>query len=177
MEIKECIETRRSTRKYKYEPISKEVIEDIVKKGQLAPSWKNSQTPRYYVALSTESIEKVNSLLPDFNKERTQGVGAYIVTTAKKGLSGCNAEGEYFSHLGNGYECFDNGLAVENMALYAHSLGYSTLIMGLFDEAGLRSYLGVPDDEDIVIVLALGKKDIEPKMPERKRIEEVLKIF
>ena len=177
MEIKECIETRRSMRKYAFEPISKETIENIVKAGQYAPSWKNSQTPRYYVAISSEAIAKVNSLLPDFNKERTQGVGAYIITTAKKGLSGCDADGEYFSHLGNGYECFDNGLAVENMLLYAHSIGYSTLIMGLYDEAGMRGYLNVPGDEDIVVVVALGKKDKEPRMPERKPLDEVLKIF
>ena len=177
MEIKECIETRRSMRRYAYESISRETIEDIVKAGQYAPSWKNSQTPRYYVALSDEAREKVSSCLPDFNKDRTQGVGAYIITTAKKGLSGCDENGEYFSHLGNGYECFDNGLAVENMALYAHSLGYSTLIMGLYDEAGLRDYLGVPANEDIVIVLALGKRDKEPRMPERKPLSEVLKIF
>lgn len=177
MEIKECIEARRSTRKYAYEQVSRETIENIVKAGQYAPSWKNSQTPRYYVALSDEARAKVHSCLPDFNKERTQGVGAYIITTAKKGKSGCNSDGEYTSHLGNGYECFDNGLAVENMLLYAHSLGYSTLIMGLFDESGLRSYLGVPSDEDIVVVIALGKGDTKPNMPERKPLDDILKIF
>jgi nitroreductase len=105
------------------------------------------------------------------------GVGAYIVTTAKKGLSGCNREGEYFSHLGNGYECFDNGLAVENIVLYAHSIGYSTLIMGLFDEGALRQLLNIPSDEDIVVVLAVGRRDIEPQRPERKATDEILKIF
>lgn len=177
MEIKECLETRRSTRKYQYEKIDKPTIEKIIKAGQLAPSWKNSQTPRYYVALSDEARERVHSCLPDFNAERTQGVGAYIITTVKKGRSGCNQNGEYFSHLGNGYECFDNGLAVENMLLYAHSLGYSTLIMGLYDEAALRAYLCVPSDEDLVVVIALGKKDTEPTMPERKPLDEILKIF
>ncbi|MBQ8546471.1 MAG: nitroreductase family protein [Clostridia bacterium] len=177
MEIKECIETRRSTRKYQYEPIKREVIEEIVKVGQLAPSWKNSQTPRYYAAITEEAVEAVRSCLPGFNAERTHGVGAYIITTVKKGMSGCNADGEYFSHLGNGYECFDNGLAVENMLLYAHSLGYSTLIMGLFDEKALRTYLGVPKDEDLVVVIALGKKDVEPTMPQRKALDEILKIF
>lgn len=177
MEIKECLETRRSTRQYAYAPISKETIEDIVKAGQLAPSWKNSQTPRYYVAMSSEAIKSVSDALPDFNKERTEGVSAYIVTTVKKGRSGCDREGKYFSHLGNGYECFDNGLAVENMLLYANSIGYSTLIMGLFDEPTLRTYLEVPSDEDLVVVIALGKKDIEPEMPERKPLDQVLKIF
>ena len=177
MEIKECIEGRRSIRKFNGVPISREDIEEIIKAGQCAPSWKNSQTARYYVALSPEAVERVNACLPDFNAERTQGVGAYIVTTVSKGQSGCNSDGEYFSHLGNGYECFDNGLAVENIALYAHSLGYCTLIMGLFDEGALRSYLGVPSGEDIVVVIAIGKTDKKPRMPERKPLEEVMKIF
>ncbi len=177
MEIKECIKGRRSVRKYAYEKIEREVIEELIKAGQYAPSWKNSQTPRYYAAISEGAISAVNSCLPDFNAERTMGVGAYIVTTAKKGLSGCNRDGEYFSHLGNGYECFDNGLAVENIVLYAHSIGYSTLIMGLFDEGALRQLLSIPDDEDIVVVLAVGRRDIEPQRPERKSTEEILKIF
>ena len=63
------------------------------------------------------------------------------------------------------------------MLLYANSIGYSTLIMGLFDEPTLRAYLGVPSDEDLVVVIALGKKDIEPEMPERKPLDQVLKIF
>ena len=68
-------------------------------------------------------------------------------------------------------------MAVENIALYAHSLGYCTLIMGLFDEGALRSYLGVPSGEDIVVVIAIGKTDKKPRMPERKPLEEVMKIF
>ncbi len=177
MEIKECIKGRRSVRKYAYEKIEREVIETMVKAGQYAPSWKNSQTPRYYAAITEEGIEAVRTCLPDFNAERTEGVGAYIITTAKKGRSGCNSNGEYFSHLGNGYECFDNGLAVENMILYAHSIGYSTLIMGLFDEPSLRQLLDVPSDEDIVVVIAVGKRDVDPQRPERKATESVLKIF
>ena len=177
MEIKECIETRRSIRKFNGECVKKEDIEKMVEAAQCAPSWKNSQTARFYCALSSVAIEKVNSCLPDFNAERTQGVGAYIVTTVNKGQSGCNENGEYFSHLGNGYECFDNGLAVENMILTAHSLGYATLIMGLFDEGALRSYLGVPAGEDVVVVVAVGKTDKKPRMPERKALDDVLKMF
>ena len=177
MEIKECIETRRSIRKFNGECANKEDIVKMIEAAQCAPSWKNSQTARFYCALSSEAVERVNACLPDFNAERTQGVGAYIVTTVNKGQSGCNENGEYFSHLGNGYECFDNGLAVENMILCAHSLGYATLIMGLFDEKALRSYLGVPNSEDLVVVVAVGKTDKKPRMPERKPTDEVLKIF
>ena len=177
MEIKECIETRRSIRKFNGAEVLRADIEEMIRAAQCAPSWKNSQTARFYCALSPEAVEKVNACLPDFNAERTQGVGAYVITTVKKGLSGCDGDGNYFSHLGNGYECFDNGLSVENLVLSAHSLGYATLIMGLFDEGALRTYLGVPSDEDIVVVIAVGKTDKKPRMPERKPLDEILKIF
>ena len=177
MEIKECIKGRRSVRKYAYEKIERSVIEEIVKAAQYAPSWKNTQTARYYAAITPEAIDAIHSCLPSFNRERTEGVGAYIVTSLKKGLSGCNSEGQYVSHLGNGYECFDNGLAVENMLLYAHSLGYSSLIMGLFDEARLRVVLDIPADEELVVVVALGRRDVDPQRPERLATDDVLKVF
>ncbi len=177
MELKECIEARRSIRRFNGLGVEREDVEKMIKAAQCAPSWKNSQTARFYCALSPEAVKKVNACLPDFNAERTQGVGAYIITTVKKGLSGCDSDGNYFSHIGNGYECFDNGLAVENMILTAYSLGYATLIMGLFDEAAIREYLGVPSDEDVVTVVALGKTDKKPNMPERKPLDEILKIF
>ena len=86
MEIKECIKGRRSVRKYAYEKIEREVIETMVKAGQYAPSWKNSQTPRYYAAITEEGIEAVRTCLPDFNAERTEGVvgiGSTVVCVNK----------------------------------------------------------------------------------------------
>ncbi len=177
MELNNCIKQRRSIRKYAPCQIDKATIEEIVMAGQLAPSWKNSQTPRYYAVISEQGKKKLRSLLASFNAERTSGAGAFIVTTVKKGLSGCDSEGKYFSHLKNGFECFDNGLAVENMLLKAYELGYGSLIMGLYDEKAIREYLSVPENEDIVVVIALGKSDICPDMPERKDINEVLKVF
>jgi hypothetical protein len=49
--------------------------------------------------------------------------------------------------------------------------------MGLFDEASLREYLGVPGDEDIVVVIALGKKDKDPRVPPKEEINSILKVF
>ena len=47
MDVKTCIETRRSVRRFEDRPISREVISDAVRLAQLAPTWKNSQTVRY----------------------------------------------------------------------------------------------------------------------------------
>lgn len=175
MELKNAIFGRRSIRKYAPCVVKKEEIEEMVKCAQASPSWKNSQTARFYVALSDDARENVRKCLASFNYERTENTGAYIVTTVVHGISGYTSSGD--THLGNGFECFDNGLAVENLLLKAYEMGYGTLIMGLYKEKELRELLNIPNSENIVVVIALGKADIDPEMPERNETEEVLKIF
>lgn len=176
MELKNCINERRSIRKYKYEEISVKTIEELILMAQKAPSWKNSQTARYYAVVSKEGREALHSRLASFNRERTSEAGAFIVTTVVHGISGYTAEKEP-THLGNGFECFDNGLAVQNLLLSAYEKGLGSLIMGLYDEKGIRELLSIPEGENIVAVIALGKGDISPEMPPRKPLSEILKVF
>ncbi len=176
MELKTAIFERRSIRKYAPCVVKREEIEELIACAQAAPSWKNSQTARFYVALSDEARAAVRERLASFNRERTQNVGAFIVTTVVHGISGYMGDGSQ-THLGNGFECFDNGLAVQNLLLRAHEMGYGTLIMGLYKEDGLRELLSIPDGENIVVVIALGKADVSAEMPERNEIEKVLKVF
>ena len=175
MELTIAINGRRSIRKYAPCVVKREEIEEMIRAAQAAPSWKNSQTARFYVALSDEARAAVRGGLASFNFERTENVGAFIVTTVVHGISGYMANGP--THLGNGFECFDNGLAVENMLLKAHELGYGTLIMGLYKPDKLRAFLGIPEGEEIVAVVAVGKADVEPEMPERNDLDTVLKVF
>lgn len=176
MELKNAIFGRRSIRKYAPCVVKREEIEELVACAQAAPSWKNSQSARFYVALSDEAKAAIRERLASFNRERTENVGAFIVTTVVHGISGYMGDGSQ-THLGNGFECFDNGLAVENLLLRAHEMGYGSLIMGLYKEEKLREYLSIPDGENIVAVIAIGKADTEPEMPERNEIEKVLRVF
>lgn len=175
MELKNAIFGRRSIRQYAPCEIKKEEIEELVRCAQASPSWKNSQTARFYAAITSDGIEGVRGCLASFNYDRTANAGAFIVTTVEHGISGYTAQGS--THLGNGFECFDNGLAVENLLLEAYEMGYGSLIMGLYKEKELRALLNIPENEHIVTVIALGKADIDPEMPERNSIDKVLKIF
>ena len=87
MEFSKLLEERRSIRAYKAgAKISKEEIEQMIYAAQQAPSWKNSQTGRYFVALSDEAVKALrNTCLPGFNYERTENVCAFIVTAFEKG--------------------------------------------------------------------------------------------
>ncbi|MBQ7906849.1 MAG: nitroreductase family protein [Clostridia bacterium] len=174
MELTKAIYERRSIRQYTYKEVSDEEIKELVAAAQMAPSWKNTETARFYVAKSEKAISDVRGMLASFNKERTEGVGAFIVSTVVKGESGY-VRGEP-THLGNGFECFDNGLAVENLLLKAYEMGYGTLIMGLYHEKEIREYFEIPDSEAIVVVIALGKADICPETPQRKELDSILTI-
>ena len=176
MELSNAIKGRRSIRKYAPCVVKKEEIEEIIRAAQLSPSWKNSQTARFYVALSEEAKDMVRRSLASFNYDRTENAGAFIVTTVVHGISGYMADGEG-THLGNGFECFDNGLAVQNLLLKAYELGYGTLIMGLYDEKKIKEIFDVPQNENAVVVIALGKGDNCPDMPQRKDLDEILKVL
>lgn len=173
MDVKTCIETRRSIRGYTAEPVSREDIREVIHAAQMAPSWTNSQVSRYYVA-DGENAKDVFDRLPGFNQTNTANVPAFIVTTVVKGISGYRRDGSA-THLGNGFECFDNGLQVQNLCLRAHDLGLGTLIMGAYDEPSIREYFAIPETEAIVCVLALGRPNGEPSGTNKRRpIEEVL---
>ena len=176
MELTKCINERRSIRKYKEAEITKEEIEELIKAAQMAPSWKNSQTARFYVAHSQKYKEKMIDALPSFNKERAKDASCIIVSAIVKGISGYNAEGEAITHLGNGFECFDNGLAVENLCLKAYEMGYGTLIMGLYKENVIREIFEIPENIAIATVIAVGKADVCPDAPQRNEACEVLTI-
>lgn len=165
MEFEELVKNRRSCRSFKEDRITKQEIETIISTTLMAPSWKNSETGRYYVALEEETIEQVYNCLPDFNKVSSKGA-AYIIATFKKGISGAGDD-----HWGS----YDLGLQNAYLILKAKELGYDTLIMGLRDEDKLRELFNIPDDEIMLPVIAIGKRSKDLNLNPRKDISEILK--
>ena len=179
MEFSKLLEERRSIRDYaKDTVINREELEQMIYAAQQAPSWKNSQSGRYYAVISKDNAELLRTTcLPGFNRDRTVGAAGYIVTTFKSGNAGFAPDGTPTDALGNGWGAYDLGLQNANLLLKARELGYDTLIMGLRDEAKLREMLSIPDDEIMVAVIAIGKRASEPTKPSRKDIEEIVKFF
>ncbi len=174
MELEKCIGKRRSIRKYRDEPVDRLMIEQVIQAAIYAPSWKNSQVSRYYVVDKPAQREKLLACLPEFNQKSVKDAPVFIVTTVVKDRSGYNRQGEPDTHLGSGFQYFDNGLQVMNLCLKAYDLGLGTLIMGIYDEKEIREYLEIPETENIVVVIALGYSDEENDMPRRKGVKDVL---
>ena len=179
MEFEKLIEERRSIRKYNSSRrATKEQITAMVQAAIQAPSWKNSQTARYYAILEEAKCEEFSeSCLPQFNRDSSKGA-SYLVTTFVKNRAGYNREtGAPDNECGNGWGYYDLGLHDENFILRARELGLDTLIMGIRDEKAIREALSIPENELLGAVIAVGYRAINPDKPKRKTVDDILKLF
>ena len=171
----EIVANRRSVRSYdSSRKISEEQIRTLIATTQEAPSWANVQATRYYVVMSEE---KLNKVLPSMlaNQEKASTAPVLIVTTYKQNQSGF-FNGEAANEVGNSWGAYDAGLSNAFLVLKAKEMGFDTLIMGLRDADGLKKALDIPSDETVMTVVALGYGNQVSKRPDRKALDEVLKI-
>lgn len=178
MNFNEAVSARRSIRAFDPEKkVTREQIEELISCAIEAPTWKNSQTGRYYVALSDEAVQAVKEALPGFNQNSTKDASAYIVTAFVKNRSGYEKDGTPTTELAaNEWGVYDLGLANENILLKAADMGLGTLVMGIRDAAKLAEYFEIPEDQCVVAVLGVGYPAVEPVMPVRKTVEQVAVI-
>ena len=172
MELQTCIEQRRSVRKYKNQSVPRELIREIIKAATFAPSWKNSQVSRYYVAEGNAKKE-LASYLGEFNRRNVQDAPVLIVSTVVNKRSGFTRAGEYETHLKDGFQYYDCGMQSMNLCLKAYELGLATLVMGIYDEAAIRKLFDIDESQIIVAVTAVGYADGETSMPKRKSVDDI----
>lgn len=179
MELNTILEKRRSIRKFQAgRKVSEETIRELIQAAIQAPSWKNSQTARYYVVTSEKLLEEVRQeCLPAFNQASSGDAPALIVTTFVHSRSGFERDGSPSNELGNQWGAYDLGLHNQNLILKAAELGLGTLIMGIRDGEKLRELLEIPETETVVAVIALGCPDVSPEKPKRKSVDEITKFY
>ena len=175
MEFNALIDARKSIRKYQA-GIGHEALVSILKEAQRAPSWKNQQTARCYAVETPDILEDLRaSALPAFN-QNSSAHAALIVTTYVKNVVGFN-DGAPANEIGNGWGAYDLGLHDAYLVLAAKNAGYDTLIMGIRDADVIREKLGIPVNEEIMSVIAIGKAGEEPAARPRKDLNEVTRFF
>lgn len=171
----EVVYKRRSIRTYDAnKKVSKEQILELLKCAQQAPSWKNSQTARYYAVFDTEKLAEVRQGLALQNQIVTKDVNVLLVTTYVKNRSGFTREGIAENELGNGWGCYDLGLQNAFLCLKAADMGLDTVILGLRDADALRQALNIPETEDVGAVIAVGYRTTDVPAPKRKEPEEIV---
>lgn len=176
MTAKECILGRRSIRKFKADPVSHELLTQIVETASYAPSWKHTQITRY-IAIEGELKEKIaaegTSLYPP-NGTIISNAPVLIAVTVIKNRSGFERDGSYSTPRGDGWQMYDAGIASQTFCLAAYEQGLGSVILGLFDQDTVASMLQLPEDRELVALIPVGYPDETPVAPRRKPVEDLL---
>ncbi len=179
MEVLEAIKTRRSIRRYKATPVDDKTLQLVLEAARWAPSWKNTQCWRFIVVRDSnikaelaQALGKVSDA-PNPSTDAIRNAPVVIVACAELGKSGYD-KGELATDKGDYWYMFDVALAMQNLALAAHSLGLGTVHIGLFDAKKVASILGVPPGFCVVAITPLGYPDQEPKTSPRRELSQTV---
>ena len=174
MELREVMQKRKSIRQYLTTPVEEEKVKAMIEAAILAPTWKNAQEIRYYVAVSEEKRQAVLDALAEGNRKKTQNAPVFLISAVILNRAGFQKDGTADNELGNGWGYYDLGLQNENLILKAKELGLDTLIMGIRNAEKIHEMLQIPETEQVVAVIAVGYRDIDPEKPKRKTPEAIL---
>lgn len=174
-QVLETIKQRSSARAYTNEKLTKSELGIILEAGMQAPTGMNRQEIRFSVAAGD------NPVLAELDEEKRRLRGqekqphnfyyeapTVIFLSAEDGFR---------------WSILDAGIAVQNMALAAESLGLGTLIIGCVHDAlhgGKKEYfsrlLQIPEGYSFQIALAVGHK-ADDKAPHEYDFEKQVTII
>lgn len=145
MEFNEVIKNRFSCKKFSDKPLEKDVLEKILEAGRLAPTAKNLQEQHIYVASSKEALEKIDASTPC-----RYNAGTVLVVAFDKN--------NVFTYPGgkrdSGVE--DAAIVATHLTLAAYNEGVDGCWLNFFDPEKLAESLGLPENEEILMLLDLG---------------------
>lgn len=174
----ECIKTRRSIRRYLPKKVAHSAIEELIECVRWAPSWNNCKAVRYTVVEKAEHLQILaNTLVAPENIHIVKNAPLIFVISNVKKRSGYERDGHLSSSKGESWEMFDAGVACQTLCLAAAELGLGTVIMGTFDEKGISKYIDLPENEEIIALVACGYADEVPVPPRRKAVGEILRYL
>lgn len=182
--VLDAITLRRSIRAYTAEQITEEQLQAILDAGLAAPSATNSQPWHFAAVQDAKLLERIGEA---FREEVLKSAGP----EQRERFSA--PEYSVFYHAPTvifiscpslekmKYAQTDTGIAIQNMALAAHSMGLGSVILGMPRLAfsgpqgdTFREALHFPEGYDFCLAIAIGNpamtKEAHPILPDRVTI-------
>ena len=162
MKCVEQILTRRSIRKYKNEPVSEDVLNNILEAGRRSPSATNMQPWHFVVAKDHRAKEAFTF----------RGFNRFIIDSSFVVLGFYRQSEVIIEKL----SLMDVTIALQNMVVAGWVQGVGSCWMGAFDEKYLKDTLNLPVDSSIVGAVAFGIPDENPSQPAKKQLTEIVHL-
>jgi len=148
MEFFDVIENRHSVRAYTDDPIPEEVLGRLLEAARKAPSANNKQ-PWKLVVVSDQTKRETIAASGTYGKFPSQCPTVII------GLGD--------PAIAPKWHVVDTTIALEHIVLAATAEGLGSCWIGSFDEATVKTLIGVPEELKAVAIIALGyeKKNLD----------------
>ncbi len=169
MELKECLRLiyeRVSIRKYKSDPVPDELILELLKAGNAAPSAGNLQARDFVVVKNPETKKKIAKAALEQMFIASAPVVIVVCANYPRSM-------RIYGERGKLYAEQDATAAVENILLAAHALGLGAVWVGAFYENAVSKILDLPEFVRPIAIIPVGWPDEKPAKRSRYPVEEL----
>lgn len=186
-QVIENIYQRRAVRKYKDIPVGREVIDELIMAGKMAPSAMNRQPWKFYVLTDRERIKKISKDIEKLalKKMKQRGVkelakialSMFHFSLIKDFLS--NTDHVFYGapvvifiahQRDDEWGKIDVGMCAQNIMLAARSMGLESCPVGFakfVSDTPDYNLLEIPVNEEVDLAIVIGYGDGIPDMPKR----------
>jgi SagB-type dehydrogenase family enzyme len=150
METFDCIESRRSVRKYETKDVPNEMIAEILTAGTYAPSAGNTQEWEFIVVRDREIKEELSNAALGQVQLKEAPVVIVILANLEKISMKYRERGKEL------YALQDTAACIQNMLLVANDIGLGACWIGAFEEDKVASIVETPKEFRVVSMITLG---------------------
>ena len=140
MDVYQCIRSRLTVRNFKPDPVPERVIRRMLQAARWAPSARNRQPWNFIVIQNPDTLAQIGGVASSGGF--IGGAPLAVAVVMDRG----------------GRPEFDAGRSLQQMELAAWSLGVGGCVAGVRGEENdkVKELLGIPEDKDLVTVVAFG---------------------
>lgn len=164
-DFKELVQLRRSHRKFTTEEIDADDLKLIIRAALMAPTSKGQRGWHFIVVDDKASIEKLSDA-KDMGSQFMKGAPVAIVVIGDATQNDCWIEDGSIAAISMQYQAEELGLGTCWVQMRGRGLSDGT------DAAQIvRGILGIPENYDVLCVLAVGRKADERKPQNEDRLK------
>jgi nitroreductase len=198
MEFNKVIQSRRSIRKFKSDPVPDGYIKELLEAARLAPSGINLQPWRFVVVKSEAVRANLAQATPSTMIAKAPVVIVCCVDTKTFETAGIRTQelqkagafldtpfqeydaGDFFKNKDinefwlKANLAFNAAIAIEHINLKATDLGLGSCWIGSFDQEEVREAIALDVRYDIIALMAIGYPEVVPDPRPRLTLDEIL---
>jgi nitroreductase len=159
MALIDLAKKRYSVREYRDIPVEKEKILQVLEVGRIAPSAVNYQ-PWHFIVVTDESVK--SKIAEAYPRDWFKRAPVVVAVCGDHSRSWKRKDGKDHCDI-------DIAIAVDHMTLAAVDIGLGTCWVCAFDAEKCHKALDLPDNMEVIVLMAMGYPATGNKEPEKKR--------